>query len=151
MTAVKTAAARATSESSISPIAYEPSTPYTQPMTSGGTNPPSPPAAPTTPVTAPTLSAGATLPTRAKTAPLAAPRNAAMPRNATVPSGMSGGWKACTTARTATVVKQPTSTGTGWSRSASQPPAGRAATASTTNPAVRNAASFVDRSYAVRR
>src|SRR4030095_3085400 len=91
-------------------------------MISGGTNPPRPPAAPTTPVTEPTLSAGATLPTSANTAPLAAPRIAAMPRKAIVASGISGGWNAWTTANPAVTPKHQTRTDTGGNRSDSHPP-----------------------------
>ena len=68
-----------------------------------------------------------------------------------MPIGMSGGWKACTIASTATPANDQTSTGTGCSRSESQPPIGRAATATTTKPAVRIAASLASRPYAVRR
>ncbi len=107
------------------------------PMTSGGTNPPSPPAAPTSPVTDPTLSAGATWATSANVAPLPAPSAAAMDRNATVPTGISAGVSAWTAAMTATTANTPASTRTGPMRSDSHPPSGRISTASTTNPAIR--------------
>src|SRR5918998_2627345 len=110
-------------------------------MIRGGTNPPSPPAAPTTPVTPPTLSAGATLATRANVAPDDAPRAAARPRNAMVPTGTRSGLNATTVASTATAAKHAIDTGMGPTRSDSVPPTGRMSTARTTNPAVRAAAS----------
>ena len=47
-----------------------------------------------------------------------------MPRSATVATGIRVGWNACTTAKAATPAKHHTSTGTGCSRSESQPPTG---------------------------
>src|SRR5512132_1646028 len=113
-------------------------------MTIGGRNPPRPPAAPTRPVTLPTLGAGTPVPTRANTAPLPRPRAAAMVRKATVARTMWG-WKAVTTAPAATTPRDHLSTGTPVTRSASQPPTGRARVARTTNPAARLAASVVSR------
>src|SRR5215831_1352364 len=120
-------------------------------MTSGGTNPPRPPAAPTTPVTEPTLSAGATNATSAKVAPLPAPSAAAMDRNAMVPTGASDGVADWTTAPTATTASATARTRVGAYRSDSQPPTGRIATASSTKPAMRLAASACASPYAVLR
>src|SRR5689334_1418054 len=118
-------------------------------MTSGGTNPPSPPAAPTMPVTEPTLVGGDCWATSANTAPLPAPSAAAMVRKNTVPAGVSDGVKACPAAPTVTTASATVRTRAGPNRSDSQPPAGRAATASSTNPAIRFAASAWARPYAV--
>src|SRR5215218_8024792 len=119
------------------------------PITNGGRNPPSPPAAPTTPVTEPTLPAGVTWATSANTAPLPAPSAAAIDRNATVPSGISGGSNACTLAPTTTTANAAARTRIGPSRSDSQPPTGRISTATSTKPAIRLAASAWVRPYAV--
>src|SRR5699024_8177756 len=63
-------------------------------MTSGGTNPPRPPAAPTNPVTEPTTDGSLVWETSAKTAPEPRPRPAAMTMKSIVPSGIRAGWKA---------------------------------------------------------
>jgi hypothetical protein len=52
------------------------------------------------------LVAGATLPTKAKTAPAEAPSNAARPRKSIVAIGISAGWNAWMTAKTAVPEKQ---------------------------------------------
>ncbi len=104
-------------------------------MTSGGTNPPSPPTAPTMPVTLPTCGCGVTWETSANTLPLAVPSPAAIHSRQIVPTGSSGGSKACTIARRATNPRAPAVTTAGWTRSASQPPNGRATTVSRANPA----------------
>ena len=93
-------------------------------MISGGTKPPRPPAAPTTPVTEPTLSAGATLPTRANTAPLAAPSSAGHAEERDRAERHQAGAGRWSTANAAAPAKHPVSTGTGWNRSDSQPPIG---------------------------
>ncbi len=58
-----------------------------------------------------------------------------------VPSGASGGAKDWTAALTATTASATASTRVGRSRSDNQPPTGRITTASSTNPAIRLAAS----------
>src|SRR4051812_430576 len=121
------------------------------PMTSGGRNPPSPPAAPTTPVTDPTWFAGARCATRANVAPLPAPSAAAIARNAIVPSGASPGVNDCTAAPTTTTSSDAASTRVGANRSDNQPPSGRITTATSTNPAIRFAASAWVSPYAVLR
>ena len=104
-------------------------------------NPPSPPAAPTSPVTPPTRAGSVTWATSAKVAPLPAPSAAAIDKNAIVPTGWSSGVVAATAAPTTITPKPPASTDTGPSRSESHPPTGRISTATTTNPAIRSAAS----------
>src|SRR5262249_9995561 len=135
----------------ITRMVSEPNWPYTNPITSGGTNPPRPPAAPTTPVTDPTLSAGASNATSANVAPLAAPSAAAMDRNAIVPVGTREGADDCTSAPTATMLRAPARTQVGANRSESHPPTGRISTASNTNPAIRFAASACASPYPVLR
>ncbi len=107
----------------------------------GFTHPPRPPAAPTTPVAEPTLLAGASNATSANTAPLPEPSAAATTRNAMVPYGINVGLIASTAAAAVTTAKTPIRTRIGPSRSDSQPPTGRIRTASSTNPAIRLAAS----------
>src|SRR5437867_8505648 len=111
------------------------------PISGGGTNPPSPPAAPTSPVTPPTRAGSVVAATKANVAPLAAPRAAAIDRNATVPTCSRIGVVAATAAPTQTTENAAASTGTDPKRSDSQPPIGRITTATTTNPAIRFAAS----------
>src|SRR5512144_912905 len=127
----------------MSPMAYDPVPPYTAPITIGGRNPPSPPAAPTTPVTLPTCGGGTATPTSAKTAPLPTPSAAAMVRKNTAATPR-GGSKLAAIAPTATTASAVMSTGTAVNRSASHPPTGRATVASSTNPAARLAAPVVD-------
>ncbi|CAM5663917.1 hypothetical protein STENM223S_03492 [Streptomyces tendae] len=110
-------------------------------MTRGGKKPPSPPAAPTTPVTEPTRVGGYEAGDEGEHGADPAPRAAAMPRKARVPIGTRGSSREARRASAATVAYAPMSTGTGCNRSESQPPAGRAATARTTKPAVRREAS----------
>ena len=111
-------------------------------MISGGTNPPSPPAAPTRPVTPPTRDGSVTLAIRAKVAPLPEPSAAAMARNATVPTRVSGGVPAEIAgaddddAEAGGEHRDRRRTGR-----TSQPPTGRMITATTTKPAIRLAAS----------
>ena len=74
-------------------------------------------------------------------APLAAPSAMAMAKKAMVPSGASGGVNDWTAAPATTTASEAASTRTGPIRSDSQPPTGRMATASSTKPAMRLAAS----------
>src|SRR5215510_14485067 len=110
----------------------------TRPRTSGEKKPPNPPAAPTRPVTAPT-DCGKYSGTNLKTAPLPNPMAAAMPRAPMVNSTIW--WEGKKMAAMAThkntqsrILSPPT-------LSASHPPTGRVAVASTTKPAVRIPAS----------
>ncbi|HEX2316042.1 MAG TPA: hypothetical protein VHJ17_20030 [Thermomonospora sp.] len=68
-----------------------------------------------------------------------------------VPVGASEGVAACTSAATVTTVNDATSARTAPTRSDSHPPTGRITTASSTNPAIRSAASACSGPYAVRR
>src|SRR5262245_64413531 len=109
----------------------------TAPRTSGGKNPPSPPAAPTIPVTAPT-DCGKYSGTSLNTAPLPSPMAAAIPNapmvNVTIIGQARKTAIADVAGKTHSKIFRPPI------RSASIPPTGRIAVASTTNPAVRNPA-----------
>src|SRR5262245_10055591 len=109
----------------------------TAPRTSGGKNPPSPPAAPTSPVTAP-IACGKYSGTSLNTAPLPSPMAAAIPNapmvNVTIIGQARKTAIAAVTGKTHSKIFRPPIL------SASIPPTGRIAVASTTNPAVRKPA-----------
>src|SRR5215813_10919609 len=108
------------------------------PNTSGGKNPPSPPAAPTSPVTAPT-DCGKYSGTSLNTAPLPNPIAAAIPNAPIVNVDIIGQARkmaiTAVTGKTQSKIRRPPT------QSASVPPTGLIAVASTTKPAVRNPAS----------
>lgn len=101
------------------------------------------------PVTLPTFGCGVTCETRANTLPLAVPSPAAMASSAIVPTGFSGGSKACTIAISAASSRAAEVTSAGWTRSESQPPIGRKTTVTRANPAALVPASVGDISYQV--
>ena len=74
-----------------------------------------------------------------------------MARKATVPTPSSGGVPAEIAAQTTTTPYPADSTGIGPNLSESQPPTGRISTATTTNPAIRFAASAAVSPWAVLR
>src|SRR5262245_25928175 len=110
----------------------------TIPTTTAGKNPPSPPAAPTSPVTAPT-DCGKYSGTSLNTAPLPNPIAAAIPNAPIVNVAIIGQARkkaiAAVAGKTHSKIRRPPT------RSASIPPTGLIAVASTTNPAVRKPAS----------
>src|SRR6185503_20160633 len=103
---------------------------FTIPITTGGKNPPSPPAAPTIPVAAP-VDCGKSSGTALKTAPLPRPRNPASVRQAIVTGSQVGLAEMCASQAASSPAPTNTKTSTVAEpiRSERRPPTGRASVA----------------------
>src|SRR5699024_10947862 len=116
-------------------------------MTSGGTNPPRPPAAPTNPVTEPTTDGSLVWETSAKTAPEPRPRPAALTLKSIVPSGIRAGWKASISAAAATAMYEHSRVLTVPKRPESVGARGGLSAATSTKPHIRKEAPAASRPY----